>query len=68
MKGENSGPVKDMPTKQNVQDFWGTLWGTPIQHKIDTPWTETLPDEYCRNAEQKDLKLLMKYLTRFLAG
>ena len=68
MKGENSGPVKDMPTKQNVQDFWGRLWGTQVQHEIDTPWIETLRDEYCRNAEQNNMKLLMKYLTRFLAG
>ena len=67
MKGENSGPVKDMLTKQNVQDFWSTLWGTPVQHKIDTPWIETLRNEYCRNAEQKQYEINNEILDKILS-
>ena len=55
-----------MLTKQNVQDFWGTLWGTPVKDKIDTSWIETLRDQYCRNAKQKQYEILDKILSQMV--
>ena len=44
IKGGNAGPVKDTPTTYGVQEFWGTLWGTSVEHNPDPPWITTLRD------------------------
>ena len=37
MKGESTEPVKEMPTKEETQTFWMSLWGEPVQHNQDAP-------------------------------
>ena len=33
MKGQAAEKVKKRPTKESLEDFWGGLWGTEIQHR-----------------------------------
>ena len=67
MKGENAGPVKDTPTSHGVQEFWGTLWGTSVEHNPDAPWITTLRDEYCMNVEQKQYEITDEILNKILS-
>ena len=67
MKGDNAGPVKDTPTSHGVQKFWGTLWGTSVEHNPDAPWITTLRDEYCMNVEQKQYEITDEILNKILS-
>ena len=68
MKGDGGKPVSEMPTKQQINNFWGSLWSIPVQHNSEAPWLEKLRQEYCVTAEQKDYEIndeiLDKVLTR----
>ena len=50
-----------------MQDFGGSIWGTPVQHKIDTLWIETLRDEYYKNVEQKQYEITNEILDKILS-
>ena len=57
MKGENKGPVKDMPDQSKVEEFWGGLWGTQTQYNKNAPWLHTLERDYVPNAQQKEYEI-----------
>ena len=67
MKGENAGPVKDTPRSHGVKEFWGTLWGTSVEHNADAPWITTLRDEYFMNVEQKQYEITDETLNKILS-
>ena len=68
MKGDGGKPISEMSTKQQINNFWGSLWSIPVQHNSEAPWLEKLIQEYCVTAEQKDYEIngeiLDKVLTR----
>ena len=53
IKGENSEPVKVVPSKEETQSFWSSMWGKAVKHKQDTPWIQVLRNEYCVEAQQE---------------
>ena len=57
MKGENKGPVKDMPDQSKVEEFWGGIWGTQTQYNENAPWLHTLERGYVPNAQQKEYEI-----------
>ena len=52
MKGQNSEPVKVMPSKEETQSFWSSMWEKEVKHKQDAPWIQVLRNEYCVEAQQ----------------
>ena len=66
IKGERAKPVSEMPTKQQINDFWGSLWGIPVQHNNEAPWLEKLRHEYCVTAKQKDYEITDEILDKAL--
>ena len=54
MKGDGGKSVSEMPTKQRINNVWGSLWSIPVLHNSEAPWLEKLRQEYCVTAEQKD--------------
>ena len=42
MKGQAAEKMKDMPTKQGLEEFWGKLWGTEIRHNTNATWLNIL--------------------------
>ena len=53
MKGENSEPVKVMPSKEETQSFRSSMWGQEVKHNQDAPWIQVLRNEYCVEAQQE---------------
>ena len=67
MKGENKGPVKDMPEKEKVEGFWGGFWSTATHYKQDAPWLHTLHNEYAADAQQKEYEITDEILEKVLS-
>ena len=55
-----------MPTKQQINDFWGSLWSIPVQPNNEAPWLEKLRQEYCVTTEQKDYEITDEILDKAL--
>ena len=66
MKGECSGPVKEMPTKEETQNFWSSLWGKPVHHNKNAPWLQFLKEEYCVDATQEPYEITDEILNKIL--
>ena len=66
LKGEGEKPVKDMPPKEEVSNFWSQIWGIPVQHNEDPDWMNTLKEEYCRDAQQYHYEITGEVLERIL--
>ena len=66
MKGDGVKPVSEMPTKQQINDIWGSLWSIPVQHNNEAPWLEKLRQEYCVAAEQKNYEITDEILDKTL--
>ena len=65
-KGEGKKPIKDMPSKEEVSNFWSQLWEIPVQHNEDADWMNTLKEEYCRDAQQYHYEITDEVLERIL--
>ena len=65
MKGEDKGPIKDMPKKEKVEEFWGGLWSTATHYKQDahgyTPFIMNMQLTHSK----KSMKLQMKSWKRY---
>ena len=67
LKGEYLGPVKEMPTKEETQNFWSSLWGKPVHHNKNAPWLQLLKEEYCVDATQEPYEITDKILDKILS-
>ena len=67
MKGENKGPVKDMPDQYKVEEFWGGLWGTQAQYNENAPLLHTLERDYVPNAQQKEYEITEKIFDKVIS-
>ena len=67
MRGNNSKPVKDMPEKEAIEEFWKSMWENPKEHRSDTPWMEMLKREYCKEAMQKNYEIDDKVMDKLLS-
>ena len=66
MKGQAAEKVKKMPTKESLEDFWGGLWGTEIQHNTDAEWSGTLREEYCQNVQETEVNITDEIMSKVL--
>ena len=66
MKG-NTIEVKDMPTKDDIQAFWKSIWNEKIDYNTNAPWINELKTSYCANVEQKDYKINLETLKKALS-
>ena len=66
MKGDGGKPVSEMSTKQQINDYWGSLWSMPVQHNGEAPWLEKLRQQYCVTAEQKYYEINDEILDKVL--
>ena len=48
MKG-NTIEVKDMPTKDDIQAFWESIWNAKIDYNTNALWIHELKTKYCAN-------------------
>ena len=58
MKG-NTIEVKDMPTKDDTQAFWESIWNVKIDYNTNAPWINELKTNYFGNMNRKDYKNLL---------
>ena len=66
LKGECLGPVKEMPRKEETQNFWSSLWGKPVHHIKNVPWLQLLKEEYCVDATQELYEITDEILDKIL--
>ena len=66
MKG-NTVEVKDMPTKDDIQTFWKSIWNIKIGYNTNGPWINELKTNCCANVNQKDYKINMETLKKVLS-
>ena len=66
MKGQAAEKVKDMPTKQGLEDFWGKLWGTEIRHNTNAPWLNILREKYCHDVEETQVNITDEIMQKIL--
>ena len=58
--------AKEVPTKKQTTTFWSNLWDIPTQHKEDTPWMETLEEEYRKESQQSNYEIMDEVLEKVL--
>ena len=51
----NITEVKDMPTKDDIQAFWKSIWNIKIDYNTNAQWINELKTNYCANVNQKRL-------------
>ena len=66
MRGESTEPEKEMPTKEETQNFWKSLWGEPLQHNQDAPWIKILEEEYRVDARQQNYEITDEVLDKVI--
>ena len=66
MKGQAAEKVKDIPTKQGLEDFWGKLWGTEIKHNTNAPWLTILREKYCHDLEETKVDITDEIIQKIL--
>ena len=66
MKG-NTIEVKDMPTKDDIQAFWKSIWNVKIDYNTNAPWINELKSNYCANVSQKDYEINLETLSQALS-
>ena len=66
LKGECLRPVKEMPTKEETQNCWSSLWGKPVHHNKNAPWLQLLKEEYCVDATQEPYEITDEILDKIL--
>ena len=65
MKGEDKGPIKDMPEKEKVEEFWGGLWSTATHiNKMPHGYTPFIMNMQLTHSK-KSMKLQMKSWKRY---
>ena len=66
MKG-NTIEVKDMPTKDDIQAFWKSIWNVliTIDYNTTSPRINELKTNYCAN--QKDYEINLEILNKALS-
>ena len=64
---ENTIEVKDMPTKDNIQAFWKSIWNVKINYNTNTPSINELKTNYCANVNQKDYEISLETLNKALS-
>ena len=57
MKRNSTGPVEEMPEKNEVDEFWRGLWEVPTQHNTQANWLKALKSEMNPNLETKDYQI-----------
>ena len=65
MKGNTI--VKDMPTKDNIQAFWKSIWNVKIDYNTNAPCINELKTNYCANVNQKDYEIDLETLNKALS-
>ena len=66
MKG-NTIEVKDMPTKDDIQAFWKSIWNVKIDYNTNARWINELKTNYCANVNQKDYQINLETLSQGLS-
>ena len=46
-----------MLEKEEVQEYWKSLWAQLKEYKQDNLWVETIRAEYCKKATQKSYEI-----------
>ena len=63
----NAIEVKDMPTKDDIQAFWKSIWNVKIDYNTNAPWINELKTNYCANVNQKDYEINLETLNKALS-
>ena len=66
MKG-NTIEVKDMPTKDDIQAFWKSIWNVKIDYNTNAPSINELRTSYCGNENQKGYEINLETLNKALS-
>ena len=57
-----------MPTKDDIQAFWKSIWNVKTDFNTNVPWINELKTNYCANLNQKyyeiNLEILQKTLSK----
>ena len=56
MMKRNITEVKDIPTKDDIQAFWKSIWNIKIDYNTNAQWINELKTNYCANINQKRLR------------
>ena len=64
---ENTIEVKYMPTKNDMQAFWKSIWNVKTDYNNNALWIDELKTNYCVNANQKDYKINIETLQKALS-
>ena len=46
--------MKEIPTKENITDFWSGIWSNRKTYNHESQWLNTLEEEYCKNVTTKE--------------
>ena len=65
LKGECLGPVKEMPTKEEIQNFWSSLWGKPVHHNKNAHGYSNKKRNTVLMPRKNHMKSQMKFLTKY---
>ena len=66
MKG-NTIEVKDMPTKDDIQAIWKSIWNVKTDYNTNAPWINKLKTSYCANVNQKGRQINLETLKKALS-
>ena len=59
--------VKEIPAKQELESFWGAVWGTPRPLNAEAEWLTNVRASYCANASQSTYKITETTVTEQLS-
>ena len=66
MNRNSTGPIEEMPEKNEVDEFRRGLWEAPTQHSTQANWLQALKSEMNPNLETKDYQITDEILTKYL--
>lgn len=65
MRGEQI-IAKELPTKDDVENFWKGIWNKEGNFNQDANWLENLQTDYCSNARQKVYEIKKETVVKIL--
>ena len=66
MTGDIKRQIKKVPAKDEIQNFWGCLWGQEVRHDREAPWIRLLKEEYCAVTRQEKYLISNEVLKKII--
>jgi hypothetical protein len=66
--GKTNIEVKEIPTKEEVNDFWNTIWGNNTGHNENAEWIQDLEKETEDIPEQQWVDITTEEIRKAISG